>query len=165
MNYYDLIKEYGTGKGEKAMWQATQMVSDYIEPMKETDPDGYWSLIKKTYAIMCGHHYNEAFAMWQINKMHYKDKKGEVHHAPHWAVGQYKTAFESVKAKLRNPNYNVWDFAVTLEMLHSDNICMYKEWWPEATNEVLDGKVVDSAVNYLNDDDDPDGKIWQRFNG
>ena len=59
----------------------------------------------------------------------------------------------------------MWDLAVTLEMLYSDNICMYREWWPEANDSVLEAKVIDAAVNYLNDDDDPDGKIWKRFNG
>lgn len=26
-------------------------------------------------------------------------------------------------------------------------------------------KVIDASINYLNDDDDADGKIWKRFNG
>ena len=165
MNYYDLIKEYGAGKGEKVMWASTQMVSDYIKPMKHSDPEGYWKLMKDTYAIMCGKHYNEEFAMWQIGEMHFKDKKGEVHHAPHWTVEQYKAAYESVKSKIKNSAYNMWDFAVTIEMLYSDNYCMYKEWWPDAPDRVIEGKVIEAAINYLNDDDDIEGKIWKRFNG
>ena len=164
MSYYELIKEYGANKGEKAMWIATEMVSEYIKPMKHTDPEGYWKLMKDTYAAMCGRHYNEKFAMWQIEQMHFKDKKGMEHHAPHWSKDQYQMAYDSVKPKLRNAAYNMWDFAVTLEMLYSDNICMYREWWPEAEDKVLEGKVVDAAVNYLNDDDDAEGKIWKRFN-
>ena len=165
MNYYDLLKEYATGKGEKTMWITAQRVSDFIKPMKEAHPDKYWKFMKDTYADMCGKHYNENFAMWQIEQMHFKDKKGEVHHAPHWTKDQYKSAYESIKSKLKNPSYNMWDFAVTLEMLYSDNICMYREWWADATNEILEKKVVEASVNYLNDDDDADGKIWKRFNG
>lgn len=165
MNYYELIKEYGANKGEKAMWVATKMVSDYIKPMNGSDPEGYWRLMKDTYAAMCGKHYNEEFAMWQIENMHFKDKKGEVHHAPHWTKSEYKSAYESMKSKLRNSNYNMWDFAVTIEMIYSDDYCLYKEWWPDASQEVIESKVVDAAINYLNDDDDTDGKIWKRFNG
>lgn len=166
MNYYELLKEYAVGKGEKTMWIASKRISDYIKPMKETDPEGYWKLIKDTYADMCGKHYNEKFGMWQIEQMHYKDKKGVVHHAPHWTKDQYKGAYDIIKAKLKNANYNMWDVAVTLEMLYSDNICMYREWWANATEEQLDEKVIESAINYLNDDDDDaDGKIWKRFNG
>ena len=165
MNYYDLLKEYATGKGEKAMWASAHRVSEYIKPMKETDPEGYWKLIKDTYADMCGKHYNEDFAMWQIEQMHFTDKRGEVHHAPHWNKSQYKSAYDSVKSKIKNSHYNMWDFAVTLEMLYSDNICMYKEWWADATQEILEQKVIEASINYLNDDDDADGKIWKRFNG
>lgn len=165
MNYYDLIKEYGAGKGEKTMWQATKRVSDYLKTMKENDPDGYWRLIKDTYSDMCGKHYKDSFAMWQIAQMHYKDKKGVVHHSPYWTKEQYKGAYDAIRPKLKNNNYNMWDVAVTLEMLRSDNICMYREWWPDADEEQLDAKVVEAAINYLNDDDDPDGKIWKRFNG
>ena len=39
MNIYDLVKKYGTGKGETVMWDATRMMSDALKPMKETDPD------------------------------------------------------------------------------------------------------------------------------
>ena len=164
MEYYDLLKEYATGKGEKVMWITLQRVSEYIKPMKDTDPQGYWKLVKDTYSDMCGLHYNEYFGMWQIEQMHFKDKKGETHRAPHWTKDQYKMAYESVKSKIKNPSYNMWDLAVTLEMLYSDNICLYKEWWPDATQEILDTKVVEASVNYLNDDDDTEGKIWKRFN-
>jgi hypothetical protein len=59
----------------------------------------------------------------------------------------------------------VWDFAVTIEMIYSDDYCLYNEWWPDASQEVIESKVVDAAINYLNDDDDTEGKIWKRFNG
>ena len=165
MNYYDLIKEYGAGKGEKVMWETTKIMSDFLRPMKEAHPEMYWKLLKDTYAAMCGPHYMENFAMWQIEQMHYKDKKGEVHHAPHWNKAQYKVAFDAIKPKLKNSSYNMWDVAVTLEMLYSDNICMYREWWSGASESDLDNKVIDATINYLNDDDDLEGKIWHRFNG
>jgi hypothetical protein len=88
-----------------------------------------------------------------------------VHHAPHWTEAQYKEVYEASKAKLKNANYTCWDMAVTLEMMWTDNVCMLREWWPNATPAELDGKVVDMALNYLNDDDDADGKIWKRFEG
>ena len=165
MNYYDLIKEYGSGKGEKVMWETTKIMSDFLRPMKDAHPEKYWKLLKDTYAAMCGPHYMENFAMWQIEQMHYKDKKGEVHHAPHWTKAQYKVAYDAIKPKLKNSAYNIWDVAVTLEMLYSDNICMYREWWSGASESDLDNKVIDATINYLNDDDDLEGKIWHRFNG
>lgn len=163
MNYYDLIKEYGKGKSEPVMWAVTKRVSDFLEPFENSHPREYWGLIKDTYSLMCGPHYNECFASWQIEQMYYKDKAGTTHQSPHWTKAQYKEAFELIRPKLKSANYNCWDVAVTLEMLYSDNICMYRSWWPGATEKELETKVAEAAINYLNDDDDSEGKIWHRF--
>lgn len=164
MNYYELIKEYGKGKGEAVMWEATKRVSDMLEAMKETHKESYWKLIKETYAIMNGPHYNEDFAEWQIEQMYFKDKQGNVHHAPHWTKAEYKTVFDAVKNKVKDTSYNCWDFAVTLEMLRSDWYCLLKEWMPNDTEEEIDKHVVEMSLVYLNDDDGEEGKIWKRFN-
>lgn len=147
---------------EKAMWGGIDDVEELLEVVKAEHPEHYWRFIKRQHERMFGCHYNENFAMWRIEQMHYKDKAGAVHPAPHWTKEQHKAAYDAVKSKLPS-TYNCWDFAVTLEMLYSDNICMYRTWWPDATQEQLEGKVVESAVNYLTDDDDPDCKIWHRF--
>lgn len=147
---------------EKAMWQGIDDVQMLLETVKKEHPDMYWAFLRRTHERMYGHHYNKAFAEWRISQMHYKDKQGTTHHAPHWTADQQKAAYEAVKAKLPS-TYNCWDFAVTLEMLYSDNICLYRSWWPDATESDLETKVVEAAVNYLKDDDDPDNKIWDRF--
>lgn len=165
MNYYELIKKYGTGKGEAAMWAATKRVSEYLDEMKEKEPKKYWALIKETYADMCGAHFNEEFAIWQIDQMYYKSPNGEIHNAPNWSIAQYKNSFETHRHKINNKFYNCWDWAVALEMCYTDNHCMLKRWFPDATEEEIKAKAAEMAVNYLNDDDDgEDGRIWRRFN-
>lgn len=164
ISLYELIKEYGKGKGESVMWATVKHLSDFIEPMREAHPTEYWQFIKETYAEMAGEHYNEMFGSWQIAQMSYKDKTGEVHSSPHWTTAQYKTVYEKVKSRIKSQAYTCWDFAVTLEMIYSDNICMYKTWWPDATEEDLTVKVIDAAINFLNDDDNPECKIWRYFN-
>ena len=143
MTYYDLIKKYGEGKGEAAMWAATKRVSEYLEEMKEKQPEKYWSLIKETYEDMCGPHYNEEFAKWQIEQMFYKDKNEEVHFAPNWSAQQYRTSFELNKHRLKKKTYNYWDWAVALEMSYTDNHCMLRMWFPDATDEEIKAKAVD----------------------
>lgn len=165
MSMYIKMIEEARAKGltsEKIMNASIADVQDLLDQIKGAHEDLYWRFIKKQHEHMFGCHYNENFGMWRIEQMHYKDKAGSIHKAPHWTKDQYKTAYESVKSKLP-ATYNCWDFAVTLEMLYSDNICMYKAWWPDAADDVLEGKVVDAAINYLNDDDDTDCKIWHRF--
>lgn len=165
MSYYEIIKTYSKGKGEAAMWDATKMVSDIIEPMKTTHPDKYWELIKSTYALLAGPHFNEEFGAWQIAQMSYKDKNGNIHRAPHWTTAQYAAAYEALRPKIKDDKYTAWDLAVALEMLHTDYICVLREWFPTETDQELDNRVITMALAYLNDEDDKEeGKIWRRFN-
>lgn len=164
MDFFELIKNYGNGKGEKIMWEVTKNVSDFIKPLKESNPEDYWLFIKNTFATLNGPHYNEDFAMWQINRMYYKNKNGEKITSPHYSKDKYKSVYESIKSRLNNNNYNLWDIAVTMEMVYSDNVCLYMSWWDNITEDMLLEKVTDEVINYLNDDDDTEGKIWNRFN-
>ena len=162
--YKKMIDEART-KGltsEKIMLASIADVEELLEDIKEAHEDLYWKFIKKQHEHLFGCHYNESFGMWRIEQMFYKDKQGNVHHAPHWTKEQYKAAYDKVKSQIP-ASYNCWDLAVTLEMNFTDSINLYRAWWPEATQEQLDTKVVESAINYLNDDDDPDCKIWHRF--
>lgn len=162
---YKSIIEEAKAKGiatEKIMWDSVADVEAMLAVMREEHEDMYWAFIKKTHRTIFGPHYNENFAEWRIKQMYYKDKSGNVHRAPHWSKEEHRAAYEAVKAKLP-ASYNMYDFAVTLEMLWSDDICLFRMWWPEAPEAQLEGKVVEAAVNYLNDADAEDGKIWHRF--
>ena len=52
MDFFELIKNYGNGKGEKIMWEVTKNVSDFIKPLKESNPEDYWLFIKNTFGIL-----------------------------------------------------------------------------------------------------------------
>lgn len=84
MELYDLIEKYGKGKGEAVMWETTKMVSDFIKPMKETDKQEYWRLMREVYGKMSGGHYDEEFAMWDVAQM---QPLGE-----HWSMKQIEEA-------------------------------------------------------------------------
>ena len=162
---YRKMLEDGKAKGvttEKMMWQGVEDVEVLLDIIKDEHPDLYWRFIKRQHEHLFGCHYNENFGMWRIEQMHYKDKQGVVHHAPHWTKDQHKAAYESVKAKIPS-SYNMYDFAVALEAEYSDLVCLYKQWWPEATEAQIETKIIESAVNYLNDDDDPECKVWRRY--
>lgn len=162
---YSKMIEEARAKGltsEKIMNVSIADVDELLGKIKETHPELYWSFIKRQHERMFGCSYNRSFADWRIEQMHYKDKTGVVHHAPHWTHEQHKAAYESVKAKIPS-SYNMYDFAVALEAEYSDLVCLYKQWWQEATEAQIETKIIESAVNYLNDDDDPECKVWRRY--
>ena len=82
MTLLELIKKYGEGKGESAMWPALSAVSESVE--ESMDADARRNLLRKVYAGMSGNHYNEDFAMEDVSKMYYKGTDGKEHHAPYW---------------------------------------------------------------------------------
>ena len=84
---------------EKIMNASIADVEDLLKQIKEAHPDLYWRFIKRQHEHLFGCHYNENFGMWRIEQMHYKDKQGVVHHAPHWTKDQLRAAYDSVKAK------------------------------------------------------------------
>lgn len=69
MNLYDIILKYGKGKGEAVMWESTKVISDFLHPMKETNKEDYWYLMRKVFGIMSGGHYNEEFADHDVKEM------------------------------------------------------------------------------------------------
>lgn len=163
---YDVIRDnYAKVKNnDSIMWETTKMVSDALGPMMDSDPEKYWKLIKDMYAVMCGDHFNENFAEWEVSEMYHKDKQGAMHKGQHWSIDQTDSVFEKMRSKFSN-TYNKYDWYVTMNMMYHDNYCMYKEWWPDAAEDVLTLKIAESSANYLADIDAEDGKIWRYLNG
>lgn len=161
MKIIDLVKKYGVGKGESAMWKSIEYISDVLEPMKKTNPEQYWKIVKGMYASMVGEHYNEEFAEWRVEQMYYEDKNGGKHKAPYWSQEKIKHIYEENKHRIPS-EYNCWDFYVTMNMVKSDHYCMLKDWFPNTSEEEMNNKLVCMTINYLNDADAPYAKtkIW-----
>lgn len=162
MDIYSILKEGLKGEGSNKMWCITKILSDSVEnyiPEKQKD-----ILLGKVYYSVNGGHFNREFADKVLPKMYYLDETGTERRAPYWTESQIAEAYESVKNKI--PQYNMYDFEVTLNMIKSDNCRKLRKWFPDATEEELYEKLLDEAVNYLDDEDNPYGteKIWKYLN-
>lgn len=162
MTLFELIRKYGKNKGEDVMWQSTQMISDTLE--KHLDKDELLKVKKEAYAMMNGGHYNKEFAEEQISKMYYIGTEGARRNAPYWTEEEVSRVYESVRGSI--PEYNMYDFMVTLNMIKSDNCQLVKKWFPNEGKEERTQRFIDMAVNWLRDEDNPYGteKIWGYFN-
>ena len=163
MNLYDFTKKYGSGKGEGTMWSTVRVISDAVE--KDMSEAAKKKLMRHLYKVMSDGHYNEEFAKEDVAKMYYTDANGEGRFAPYWTDEQVASVYESVHSSIPK-EYNMWDFYVALQMQKSDLCPMYRKWFPNATPEEMDKKFIDSAVNWLNDPDNPYGttKVWSYLN-
>lgn len=163
MTIYELIQRYGRNKGEQAMWNSIKTISDELEQC--LTHDDHDKLLKRMYCIMTDGHYDEWFADHDVKHMYYTDAHGEKHHAPYLTKEEVKYSYTKNRAKIP-AYYNVWDFYVTVQMIYSDNITLLQTWFTGIPKEELNEKVIDLAINWLHDEDNPFGesKIWGYFN-
>ena len=150
MTIYDLVEKYGKGQGEGKMWASVAVVSEALEPMKETDKEGYWCIMRKMYGVMSDGHYNEEFAMYDVSAIEYTGKNGEKKHGGYWSAEQVEEATRS----FRFPSgVNKWDKYVAFNLMYSD-LC----------KKMDDGQILEAAFAfYFNDEDWPGGsgtKVW-----
>ena len=66
---YDVIKEYGKGKGEDVMWKSVRALSDSLKD--KLDPEDYKLVERDIYRSMAGGHYNEEYAHCDVKEMYY----------------------------------------------------------------------------------------------
>ena len=162
MNVYSILRGGLKGEGSDKMWCTTKILSDSIEeyvPEKQREV-----LYNKIYYSVYGGHFDKESAEKAIAKFYYVKPDGTKKQAPYWSEADVRTVYDRIKGEI--PNYNFYDFEVTLNMVKSDNCNKLKKWFPDATKEQLMEKLVEEAVNYLVDEDNPYGteKVWKYLN-
>lgn len=158
---YELIKSHSGGQGEEMMWNSIDLISKFID--EHLDEGDKKNLITRVFGLMSKGHYNEEFADEEIAHMYYQDKGGRKHFAPYWSHDQMEDIYEVMKSQI--PDYNLYDFIVTFNMLASDNWYLLHNWFPEINSEQLAKRITDLTVTWLNDEDWPTkSKIWDYFN-
>lgn len=148
MELYELIEKYGKGKGEAVMWETTKLVSDFIKPMKETNKQEYWKLMRDVYGRMSGGHYDEVWAMHDVSMMYSTTKDGRRMEGAYWTCEQIE---EATKAKTFPAGTTKWDKFVAYNSAKHD-------WGKEFDDE----QILKIAYLFYFADEDFKGKnkIW-----
>ena len=162
MTLYELTKKYGDGKGEETMWSTVAIISEAVESKMTAHEKN--ALYRKVYGAMDGGHYNEDFAREDVSQMYYTDKSGSKHYGPYWTDDALRSIYNKHKSEI--PEYNFWDWMVTMSMIKSDYCALLNEWFPGEDDDARNEKIVRLAINWLQDDDNPFGKTkaWCYFN-
>lgn len=157
MTLFELTKKYGADLGEDMMWRTVRIISDAVEA--EMPEEKQHLLMRKIYAAMSDHHYNEELAHEDVSKMYYTDADGRKHYAPYWPEDAVQSIYEDYKDEI--PDYNFWDFFVVMNMCKSDDWCMLKRWFPNYNESELTEKITEMSIAWLSDEDWPTKtKIW-----
>ena len=150
MDVMELVQKYGKGQGEAKMWASVAVLSEALEPMKETDKENYWCILRKMYGVMSDGHYNEEFAVYDVSMIEYTGRNGEKKRGGYWSADQVEEATRG----FRFPSgVNKWDKYVGFNLMYSD-LC----------KKMDDAQVLDAAyLFYFADEDWPGGsstKVW-----
>ena len=162
MDIYSILMDNLKGEGSERMWCVTKILSDSVDefmPEKQRD-----ALLHKVYYSVNGGHFNREFADLVMSKMYYYDDSKTKCYAPYWTESEIMPLYNAVRSRI--PAYNLYDFEVTMNMVKSDNHAKLKKWFPDATDREMLNKIIEEAVNYLDDEDNPYGteKIWKYLN-
>ena len=162
MSYYDIVKSNAAKfRGdEKAMWSSIESVSALLEKIKEEHPDLYWLFLRDQHEVMVGHHFNEAYAKWEVEKMHHKGIDGTTYKGEHWSIEQTNAVLNGMRSKIPSA-YNEWDFYVALNASYHDFCKAAKKHMPDKADELI----IDLAVAFWFEDEDWEDttKVWDYF--
>lgn len=162
MTYLEIIKENAAKfRGdEKAMWASIGSVSVLLERIKEEHPDLYWDFLREQHEAMCGHHFNEAYAKWQVERMHHKGEDGTAYKGEHWTLAQTNEVLAKYRPRIPSA-YNEWDFYVAMNASYHDFCKSVKKHAPEK----FDDLIIDLAIGFWFLDEDWEGttKVWDYF--
>ena len=108
MRYKEMIEE-AKKKGltsEKVMWESVDDLDEMLCAIKKEHPDMFWNFIRKQHGIMYNNHYDEKFAMWDVEHMKPLGMYWTVKVRPcvrklssAWRNGLARTAVETVSAR------------------------------------------------------------------
>lgn len=103
-------------------------------------------------------HFNEDMARGRIATMYYYEDDTHRVYAPFFTYNEVKNEYEKVADMI--PDYNVWDFAVTMNLAYSNHYDLVKKW--SKNRESVTKKISDLSVSFLNDEDTnhPTDKIF-----
>ncbi len=103
-------------------------------------------------------HFNEYTARACIANMYYYVDDTHRRYAPFYDYEKVKAEYAKVEDQI--PDYNVWDFAVTVNKMYSDHIQLIKKW--SKNEESVDKKISELSVSFLADEDTnhPTDKIF-----
>lgn len=164
MSYKDLVKGNASKfRGDEAMmWESIGIVSDMLEEFVERHPDleeEYWEFMREQHEAMCGHHFNEMYARWQVEHMHHKREDGSTERGEHWPIEATTSVLNKHRGKVPS-EYNEWDFYVALNTSWHDFICWAKRNFSQPEEEVIELAI----VFWFADDDWPTKtKVWDYF--
>lgn len=161
MDFVELIQKYQEGTTPEQMKAITIVIGKFVA--KHATEEELHQLYQDVYGVISEGHFDRHFADEAISKMWFEDEYGEKHYAPFYTEDEIKEVFSLNKDDISD--YTIYDLAVTMNMLRSDNNRFLEKYASSESNKKE--MVTCMAIEYLQDPDapHPTSKIWHYING
>lgn len=91
------------------------------------------------------------------------NNKGIKIDAPLFSIEATKKIYDR-RIRPLNKDITMWDVYVALNAQYHDNINLYEKWFPNATNNEIEDKIVEATIsNWFEDEDASSDKVWEYF--
>lgn len=152
MRYNDLIIEARRNGvwNDAAMEKSVKSIDDLLQYVKDVNKEVYWAFMRQQRGILYSHHYNEAFATYDVGQMCSTDKDGNTRHGAYWSVAQTEDATRGLDFP---EGVTQWDKYVAFNAM-----------WHDMRGSLDDSQILVAAYNFYFADEDCDDtatKIWR----
>lgn len=122
-----------------------------------------FEIMKDFHEKLIGKHFTEPYALYQVSQMYHTNNKGIKIDAPLFSIEATKKIYDR-RIRPLNKDVTMWDVYVALNAQYHDNINLYEKWFPNATNNEIEDKIVEATIsNWFEDEDASSDKVWEYF--
>lgn len=119
--------------------------------------------MKDFHERLAGKHFNEPYAIYQVSQMYHINNKGVKIDTLLFSIENAKKIYDR-RIRSLNKDVTMWDVYVALNAQYHDNINLYEKWFPNATNNEIEDKIVEATIsNWFEDEDASSDKVWEYF--
>lgn len=162
-NFKDIIKSYNTNVSINELLVAISCLNPILEYVEKHDSKIFWKTMRSFHEHIRGNHFDELYAKYQVDNMYHTKKNGIICKGEIYSIEDAKRIHEKYIKSIDSSN-NCWDVYVAINAQFHDYYSLYNEWYNNITNEELDIKIIESAINFwFKDEDAGNGKIWNYF--
>lgn len=125
--------------------------------------ESLFEIMKDFHEKLIGKHFTEPYALYQVSQMYHTNNKGIKIDAPLFSIEATKKIYDR-RIRPLNKDIAIWDVYVALNAQYHDNINLYEKWFPNATNNEIEDKIVEATIsNWFEDEDASSDKVWEYF--
>lgn len=129
----------------------------------EVSEESLFEIMKDFHEKLIGKHFTEPYALYQVSQMYHTNNKGIKIDAPLFSIEATKKIYDRRIHPL-NKDVTIWDVYVAFNAQYHDNINLYEKWFPNATNNEIEDKIIEATIsNWFEDEDASSDKVWEYF--